>query len=390
MKQWLIHACLTGIVSISSPFAPLGSAQEISQSADPQQTGASSPDTTHSADITHSTDTTNSADDPSPPPAAAKAKEKQRPETPAKTWSVKKLANLDYTRVPNQRDRADETTQQDPPAQQNREQRCDLFLPVESISAGQDSAGKDSAAAAKADKRKSSFPVVVLVHGGAWVAGDKWNMERHARHLAANGYAALNINYRLSPGVKFPSHLDDLRLALCWLKANAGRYQLDVDRVGLYGYSAGAHLVSLLGCLQDEPAAVVQKTSLWQPADPRWGQLPRIQAVLAGGPPTDFRQVPERGTFYQFFLGGTRQQVPEQYRLASPAEFTSMQDPPICLVQGESDLLVSCKQTVSFAGQCKRAGIDVTLITLPNHGHMTTFLSGQLNQALLDFFGDRL
>ena len=114
MKQWLIHACLTGIVSISSPFAPLGSAQEISQSADPQQTGASSPDTTLSADITHS------GDDPSPPPAAAKAKEKQRPETPAKTWSVKKLANLDYTRVPNQRDRADETTQQDPPAQPNR------------------------------------------------------------------------------------------------------------------------------------------------------------------------------------------------------------------------------------------------------------------------------
>lgn len=360
MKQPLRSVGLTGICLVWVHLAALAGAQDANEQAiGPAQTESQLPTEPENGEEGNVEISTSESKASRPRPS---------------TWTVKKLANLDYTAV---------SAQSGSDAPRNAAQQCDLFLPVERIGHVDDDAVQPSV-------NKKDFPVVVLVHGGAWVAGDKWNMERHARHLAAHGYAALNINYRLSPAVKFPAHLDDLRLALCWLKANATQYRLDVDRVGLYGYSAGAHLVSLLGCLQDEPEGVVQKTSEWPATDPRWQRLPRIQAVLAGGPPTDFRQVPERGTFYQFFLGGTRQQVPEQYRLASPAAFTSMQDPPICLVQGESDLLVSCKQTIAFAGQCKQAGIDVTLITLPDHGHMTTFLSRRLNEALLDFFGERL
>ncbi len=108
-----------------------------------------------------------------------------------------------------------------------------------------------------------------MIHGGAWSAGDKWNMRDHARQLAQAGYVAISINYRLAPQFKYPAQIDDCRAGLRWVHQVADQYKIDTSRLAVYGYSAGGHLAALLA------------------TDPLEG-LPRIKVAILGGAPCDF------------------------------------------------------------------------------------------------------
>ena len=109
---------------------------------------------------------------------------------------------------------------------------CDVYLPMTTPAEG--------------------HPVILVVHGGAWISGDKWTIAGYARELAESGFAAIAINYRLAPQHKFPKQVDDVRQALVWTSENAPEYSLNLNRVGLFGYSAGGHLVSLVSSLAEK------------------------------------------------------------------------------------------------------------------------------------------
>jgi acetyl esterase/lipase len=105
----------------------------------------------------------------------------------------------------------------------------------------------DVFAPALSDKRP--LPVVVFVHGGTWIAGDKnhFGLNRGVgRFLARHGVVAVLINYRLSPGVKHPEHARDVARAYAWTCRNVARYGGDPTRIVLAGHSAGAHLACLV------------------------------------------------------------------------------------------------------------------------------------------------
>jgi acetyl esterase/lipase len=91
------------------------------------------------------------------------------------------------------------------------------------------------------------FPVVVLIHGGAFKMGDKGMETRNAEALVAKGYAAASINYRLSGEAKFPAQIEDCKAAVRFLRANAVKYHLNPDKIGSWGASAGGNLSALLG-----------------------------------------------------------------------------------------------------------------------------------------------
>ena len=91
------------------------------------------------------------------------------------------------------------------------------------------------------------FPVVVLIHGGAFKMGDKGMETRNAEALVAKGYAAASINYRLSGEAKFPAQIEDCKTAVRFLRANAAKYRLNPDKLGSWGASAGGNLSALLG-----------------------------------------------------------------------------------------------------------------------------------------------
>src|SRR5262249_44838326 len=108
-------------------------------------------------------------------------------------------------------------------------QRLDLYVP------------------AKAD---TPLPVIVWVHGGAWLGGGKGG-GGPAVPLVGKGYAVASINYRLSQHAVFPAQIEDCKAAIRWLRANAKTYNLNPERIGVWGASAGGHLVALLGTSGD-------------------------------------------------------------------------------------------------------------------------------------------
>jgi acetyl esterase/lipase len=91
-----------------------------------------------------------------------------------------------------------------------------------------------------------NFPVVLYVHGGAWVGGDKNLYANIGNTLTEAGYGVAIINYRLSPEFTHPAHTEDGALAIKWLVAHIGEYGGDPDTFFLTGHSAGGHMVSLL------------------------------------------------------------------------------------------------------------------------------------------------
>src|SRR5260370_39954354 len=94
------------------------------------------------------------------------------------------------------------------------------------------------------EKSDDPLPLIIWIHGGAWMAGSKENPP--GIELLKRGYALASINYRLSQHAKFPAQLEDCKAAIRWLRANATTYHLDPDRIGVWGASAGGHLVALL------------------------------------------------------------------------------------------------------------------------------------------------
>lgn len=241
------------------------------------------------------------------------------------------------------------------------------------------------------DPRPASLrPAVLVIHGGGWTSGDKWTTARHCRSLAGRGYVAVSINYRLAPEHQFPAQLDDVREALIWVLDNADRFAIDPSRIGIFGYSAGGHLATLVGMLADRPADQQRLTSRWDTDDPRWERLPKILAVCAGGPPCDFRELPPRNTMLAYFLGGSRGERPEIYEAASPTHHASHDAPAIQIIHGEKDLIVPTASSRSLYQALLACGADCRYELIPGQGHLLTFLHPVTEATMLGFFDEFL
>jgi len=208
-------------------------------------------------------------------------------------------------------------------------------------------------------------PAVLLIHGGGWAPPDRRSqMDSIAERLAARGYVVMNATYRLAPKHQHPAPIDDLRQALGWLRAQAVELGARPDRVAAFGYSAGGHLATLLGAL-DAPAEQ------------------RIQAVVAGGAPTELAKWPN-GKLVVRYLGGRPDEVPERYAAASPIRHVSADDPPVFLYHGTLDAVVPVDHATDYKAALDRAGVRNELYLERGRGHVAAFLldSGAVDAAL--------
>ncbi|MEM7315774.1 MAG: alpha/beta hydrolase, partial [Planctomycetota bacterium] len=95
-------------------------------------------------------------------------------------------------------------------------------------------------------KTEDDRPAVLVIHGGAWRGGNRRQLAGYAKSLCKMGFNCFAIDYRLAPDHKFPAQIEDCQSAVKWIRENAERYNVDPERLGAIGYSAGGHLVSLL------------------------------------------------------------------------------------------------------------------------------------------------
>jgi acetyl esterase/lipase len=224
------------------------------------------------------------------------------------------------------------------------------------------------------------FPGMLVVHGGAWTMGTRAQLAAVAVSLAKNGYTAAAISYRLAPKYTFPAQIYDCQAAVRWMRTHASEIKLDPTHVGGFGYSAGGHLVALLGTLDDD--------DIREEGVPKDAPSARLQVVMAGGAPCDFCVLPEQSERLAYWLGGTRAARPNAYREASPVSFITTDDPPMFFFHGAHDLLVPISSPKGMVALLTAAGVTAEMYTVNDEGHIQTiFDADALKKALA--FADR-
>ncbi len=223
---------------------------------------------------------------------------------------------------------------------------------------------------------KGPFPAVLVLYGGGWHAGNRWQMMPVSMALARRGYVAIATTYRLAPQYRFPAQLEDVELAVRWMRTSGIQYGIDPVRIGAWGYSAGAHLAALLGGVNAD--------------DPLGAPDVRIQAVVAGGTPSDLTKPVDNNDLRQLF-GGSYRHMPGAYRAASPVNHVDAGDPPVFLYHGGADHLVTLDHATDYKALLDRAGIPNELMILRGRGHLLAYLTdGPAVQAALEFLDRHL
>lgn len=249
-------------------------------------------------------------------------------------------------------------------------------------------------------------PVVIWVHGGAWRWGGRELQPRSAPlGVLDRGYALVSVGYRLTDEAIFPAQIQDLKVAVRWLRANAAAYDLDPERFAVWGFSAGGHLAALLGTGGD--AAALDDLRLGDPT-----VSSRVQAVVTWAAPSDLAALAEHPSppgcqpgervddggvrsFVALLLGGPPELVPEQARRANPLAYISPDDPPFLIQHGTEDCVVPYQQSeLLYTVLASVLGADQVTLTLFDTGHdtssLTPFGSRANRERVLNFLDEHL
>jgi acetyl esterase/lipase len=238
-----------------------------------------------------------------------------------------------------------------------------------------------------------SLPLVIWVHGGAWRMGDNKHPPA-VPLLTDHGFAVASITYRLSQEALFPAQIQDCKAAVCWLRAHAHDYNLNSDKFGAWGSSAGGHLVALLGLATNVPA--------FETGD-HLDQSSQVQAVCDWYGPTDFLQMDSHALESSPFphdaadspesqlVGGPIQENRDKVAEANPISYITEGHPPFLIMHGDQDPLVPFHQSQMLFEALKTAGQNVTFWPVPGAGHGgAEFRDEDLLQQVLAFFNNYL
>ncbi|MHC1785154.1 MAG: alpha/beta hydrolase fold domain-containing protein [Anaerolineaceae bacterium] len=209
----------------------------------------------------------------------------------------------------------------------------------------------------------NSWPLVIYIHGGGWVKGDK-ELGAGAVEIAQlkkAGFLVASINYRLAPEFQFPAQIQDVKCAVRHFRAHASEYNLNPEKIGVWGGSAGGHLVSLLGT-SDESAG-------WEVGE-YLDQSSRVQAVVDMFGPADLYLAfeSEPGFLCREVFGATSNSDPVLAQ-ASPVTYVSPDDPPFLILHGDQDNLVPVEHSEVLYEKLQAAGVPSELVIVKNAGH---------------------
>jgi len=218
------------------------------------------------------------------------------------------------------------------------------------------------------EPREGGFPVLLQVHGGAWIIGEKQQQALPLMyHMAQRGWLCVAINYRLSPKAAFPAHIIDVKKAIGWVREHIRDYGGNPDFIAITGGSAGGHLSSL--------AALTPNREAWQPGFERVDTS--LQAAVPFYGVYDFQDrfnVRPKMSMEDFIAAKvmqcTREENPELWASASPLDHINEDAPPMFVIHGTHDSMVWVEEARVFVSALQAvARRPVAYAELPGAQH---------------------
>jgi acetyl esterase/lipase len=237
------------------------------------------------------------------------------------------------------------------------------------------------------EKAEGPLPLIIWVHGGGWQNGSKDGCPPLREGYVGRGYAVASINYRLTNHVFFPAQLHDCKAAVRWLRAHAKEYNLDPERFGAWGSSAGGHLVALLGTTGDvkefDVGANLNVSS-------------RVQAVCDFYGPTDFVKFASTPGYESHaqrtspegkLLGGAPLEHKDKAARANSITYVTKDDPPFLIMHGDKDGTVPLNQSEDLHAALKQAGVSTHFHIIRGGAHGgPTFAGEEIGEMVGAFF----
>ena len=237
-------------------------------------------------------------------------------------------------------------------------------------------------------------PAIVFVHGGGWRGGHRKGYRGAVLNAAKRGFFAMTVTYRLTEPDEnqkaknpFPAAVHDVKCAIRWLRANAEKYKVDTNRIGVTGGSAGGHLSLMIG-LSDASAGL-------EGTGGHADQSSRVQAVVNYFGPTDMvllcETSPGAAPIVGSFLDGSPDEQAANYKASSPVTHITKDDPPVLTIHGDLDRLVPPSQAKTLDQKMKEAGLTHELLILKGQAHGFRGAAGkQASDAMFAFFEKHL
>jgi acetyl esterase/lipase len=226
------------------------------------------------------------------------------------------------------------------------------------------------------DEGEGPFPVIVSIHGGAFMGGDKADAQvMPMLEGLKRGYAVVSVNYRLSWEARFPALIQDVKAAIRWIRANAERYRFDKDEIAAWGRSAGGYLSTMLGI--SAGVKELEDLGLGNPDQPC-----NVQAVVDWFGPTNFLTMdellteggmpPEAGMEHNgvnspesLLLGEQITKIPELVKAANPETYITSAAPPFFIEHGTNDDTVPVQHSIGLASKLRKViGEDKVVLEL--------------------------
>lgn len=255
------------------------------------------------------------------------------------------------------------------------------------------------------EEGEGPFPLIIFVHGGGWVGGDKReNTQPGIFKVMSQGYALACINYRIAPNVVWPAPLEDVRCGIRYLRAHAEEYKLKADKIAGWGNSAGAHILNMVAALGGRPImkgkemgypdvddSIQCLVSLYGPSDmyqvDLCNRLREEDVVNATGGTEVAGDMGEGMVFpHNLIMGFKNSRNPAAASFGGPINFVTADFPPAFFMHGIKDPVVPYTQSVSFWNKinetCHEERAKLKLFEDAVHGDPVMKTDEVVNEAL--------
>jgi acetyl esterase/lipase len=232
-------------------------------------------------------------------------------------------------------------------------------------------------------------PLLVWVHGGGWSRGARSPVSTVA--FVNDGYALASVDYRLSGTAPFPAQIHDIKAAVRFLRAEAGRYGYDATRIGMLGVSAGAHLAALAGVTNGD-------TELEGRVGEHLDQSSDVTAIVSYFGASNLTSILDQSTPFglnirvpglETLLGGPADETAALAKTASPVFHVDASDPPLLLLHGDQDPQMPINQSHELHGAYQEHDLDVHFEVVHGARHGGAQFFDPERTALVEAFLDR-